>query len=141
MLKRGYIRIYHHFSRKHLRRYSSEFEGRPNQRPQDTLRQRVLMATGLAGQRLRYARPDCLTGKGGSRPATGRAVYPAERKGAERAMAKGSRGQAGKGRRSKLAMPARIPDTPENVARTLLNAPPKKPAEWEYLRKPGRTDG
>ena len=77
LLKRGYIRIYHHFSRKHLRRYSSEFEGRPNQRPQDTLRQRVLMATGLAGQRLRYARPDCLTGKGGSRPATGRAVYPA----------------------------------------------------------------
>ena len=56
-------------------------------------------------------------------------------------MAKGSRGQAGKGRRAKTEMPAQIPDTPENVARALLNAPPKKPAEWNYLRKPGRTDG
>ena len=56
-------------------------------------------------------------------------------------MGKKSRGQAGKGRRSKLAMPARIPDTPENVARALLSAPPKKPAEWNYLRKPGQTDG
>ena len=56
-------------------------------------------------------------------------------------MAKGSRGKAGKERRAKRGMPARIPDTPENVARALLNAPPKKPAEWNYLRKPGRTDG
>ena len=55
LLKWGYIGIYHHFSRKHLQRYSSEFEGRPNQRPQDTLKPMVLMATGLAGQRLRYA--------------------------------------------------------------------------------------
>ena len=56
-------------------------------------------------------------------------------------MGKESRGQAGKGRRAKSALPARIPDTPENVARALLSAPPKKPAEWEYLRKPGWTDG
>ena len=55
LLKRGYIGIYHHFSRKHRRRYSSDFAGRPNQRPQDTLKPMVLMATGLAGQRLRYA--------------------------------------------------------------------------------------
>ena len=55
-------------------------------------------------------------------------------------MAKGSRGKAGKGRRSKLAMPARIPDTPENVARALLSAPPKKRPEWEYLRKQGQAD-
>ena len=55
LLKRGYIGIYHHFSRKHLHRYVSEFEGRHNQRPQDTLQPRVLMATGLAGKRLRYA--------------------------------------------------------------------------------------
>ena len=55
LLKRGYIGIYHHFSRKHLHRYSSEFEGRHNQRPQDTLKQMVLMATGLEGKRLRYA--------------------------------------------------------------------------------------
>ena len=57
-------------------------------------------------------------------------------------MAKGSRrGRAGKRRRAKPAMPAGIPDTPENVARALLNAPPKKPAEWEHLRKQERTDG
>ena len=55
-------------------------------------------------------------------------------------MAKGSRSQAGKGRRGKPAMPKRIPDTPENVARALLNAPPKKPAEWEHLRKQGPAD-
>ena len=56
-------------------------------------------------------------------------------------MAKGSRGKAGKGRRTKRAMPARIPDTPENVARALLSASPKKPAEWEHLRKQGSADG
>ena len=55
LLKRGYIGIYHHFSRKHLHRYISDFAGRPNQRPQDTLQQIVLMATGMVGQRLRYA--------------------------------------------------------------------------------------
>ena len=50
-------------------------------------------------------------------------------------MGKGNRGKAGKGHWAKPAMPARIPDTPENVARALLSAPPKKPAEWEHLRK------
>ena len=56
-------------------------------------------------------------------------------------MVKGSRGKAGKGRRAKTEMPARIPDTPENVARALLSAPPKKPAEGDYRRKPGPADG
>jgi len=55
-------------------------------------------------------------------------------------MDKGSRGQAGKGRRAKPAMPARIPDTPENVARALLNTLPKKRMEWEHLRKQGPAD-
>ena len=55
LLKRGYIGIYCHFSRKHLHRYISEFEGRHNQRPMDTLKQMVLMATGMEGKRLRYA--------------------------------------------------------------------------------------
>ena len=55
-------------------------------------------------------------------------------------MVKGNRGKAGKGRRAKPALPARILDTPENVARALLSAPPKKPAEWEHLRKPGPAD-
>ena len=52
-------------------------------------------------------------------------------------MVKGSRGKAGKRRRAKPAMPGRIPDTPANVARALLNAPPKKPVEWKHLRKLG----
>ena len=56
-------------------------------------------------------------------------------------MGKGSRGQAGKGRRAKPALLVQIPDTPENVARALLSAPMKKRMEWDYLRKPGRTDG
>ena len=56
-------------------------------------------------------------------------------------MAKGSRGKAGKRHRAKPAMPKPIPDTPDNVARALLNTPPKKPAEWDYLRKPGPADG
>ncbi len=32
-------------------------------------------------------------------------------------------------------MPERIPDTPENVAQALLTTPPKKAAEWAYLKK------
>ena len=55
-------------------------------------------------------------------------------------MVKGNRGKADKGRRAKPAMPDGIPDTPENVARALLSAPPKKPAEWDYLRKSGKAD-
>ena len=35
----------------------------------------------------------------------------------------------------KLTMPERIPDTPENVARAILNAPPKKRDEWEYMKR------
>ena len=31
-------------------------------------------------------------------------------------------------------MPEQILDTPENVARALLNTPPKGEGEWEYLR-------
>ena len=56
-------------------------------------------------------------------------------------MVKGSRVKAGKGHRAKRSMPARIPDTPENVARALLTTPPKKPAEWDYRRKHWPADG
>lgn len=28
-----------------------------------------------------------------------------------------------------------IPDTPENIARAILNTPPKKAHEWEYMKK------
>ena len=36
MLKRGQDGVYHHFSKKHLGRYVTEFEGRHNRRPLDT---------------------------------------------------------------------------------------------------------
>jgi len=35
----------------------------------------------------------------------------------------------------KKTMPPRIPDTPENIARAILNTPPKKAQDWEYLRE------
>ena len=31
-------------------------------------------------------------------------------------------------------MPDRIPDTPENIARAVLNTPPKKADGWRYLK-------
>lgn len=34
--------------------------------------------------------------------------------------------------RPQRPMPEPIPDTPENVARALLNTPPKQ--DWEYLK-------
>ena len=55
-------------------------------------------------------------------------------------MEKARQGEAGKGRRAKRALPGQMPDTPENVARSLLNAPPKKRAERDYLRKQGAAD-
>ena len=35
-------------------------------------------------------------------------------------------------------MPDRIPDTPENIARAVLNTPPKKADEWRYLKTKGK---
>ena len=32
-------------------------------------------------------------------------------------------------------MPEAIPDTPENVARALLNTPPPDKDDWEFLRE------
>ena len=32
-------------------------------------------------------------------------------------------------------LPDSIPDTPENVARAIVAAKPKKKGDWEYLRK------
>ena len=40
--------------------------------------------------------------------------------------------------RPPLPMPEPIPDTPENIARAILNTPPKKPHEWDYLKKYGQ---
>ncbi len=40
-----------------------------------------------------------------------------------------------KDRPPKYPMPEPIPDTPENVARAILNTKPKPDSEWEYLKK------
>ena len=54
MMKRGYTGIYHKMSVKHLHRYVSEFEGRHNDRPLDTLTQMTTIVQGMLGKRLRY---------------------------------------------------------------------------------------
>ena len=54
MLKRGYVGVYHQMSAKHLHRYVTEFEGRHNRRPLDTVDQMARMAKGADGKRLRY---------------------------------------------------------------------------------------
>lgn len=32
-------------------------------------------------------------------------------------------------------MPELIPDTPENIMRALLETPPKREDDWDYLKK------
>ena len=34
-------------------------------------------------------------------------------------------------------LPPKIPDTPENIAKAILNTPPKKPDDWRYLKGDG----
>ena len=54
MLKRGHEGTYHWMSRKHLDRYVTEFEGRHNGRPMESIAQMRSLAHGLAGKRLPY---------------------------------------------------------------------------------------
>ena len=54
LLKRGYHGTYHHMSPKHLDRYVSEFAGRYNHRPLDTIEQMSIMVRRMAGKRLKY---------------------------------------------------------------------------------------
>ena len=54
-LKRGYHGTYHQMSPKHLNRYVSEFSGRHNDRPADTITQMRNIISGMTGKRLRYA--------------------------------------------------------------------------------------
>ena len=54
MLKRGYHGTYHQMSPKHLHRCVTEFAGRHNQRPLNTIDQLRLVVRGMTGKRLRY---------------------------------------------------------------------------------------
>ncbi len=54
MLKRGIMGTYHHVSDKHLDRYVTEFEGRHNNRPSDTIEQIHSVVRGMEGKQLRY---------------------------------------------------------------------------------------
>ena len=54
MLKRGYHGTYHQMSVKHLVQYVNEFEGRHNQRDEDTVDQMAAIVRGMDGKRLRY---------------------------------------------------------------------------------------
>ena len=55
LFKRGIIGTYHHISPKHTHRYATEFAGRHNDRPLDTIDQMKAMVRGMEGKRLRYA--------------------------------------------------------------------------------------
>ena len=54
LLDRGIVGTFHHVSPKHLDRYVTEFAGRHNQRPADTIAQMQGIAGGMVGKRLRY---------------------------------------------------------------------------------------
>ena len=54
LLDRGIMGTFHHVSPKHLDRYVTEFAGRHNQRPADTIRQMQGIAGGMVGKRLTY---------------------------------------------------------------------------------------
>ena len=54
MLKRGIVGTYRHVSTKHADRYATEFAGRHNARPKDTIEQVIGMIKGMEGKRLRY---------------------------------------------------------------------------------------
>ena len=54
MLKRGIVGTYHHVSQKHANRYATEFAGRHNSRPADTIDQIQRLIRGMGGKRLRY---------------------------------------------------------------------------------------
>ena len=54
LFKRGIDGTYHHISVKHMGRYSTEFSGRHNSRPMDTVDQMERMAVASVGKHLPY---------------------------------------------------------------------------------------
>ena len=51
----GHKGTYHKMSKKHLKRYVTEFVGRHNKRPLDTMDQMGALVRGMDGKRLKYA--------------------------------------------------------------------------------------
>ena len=51
-----------------------------------------------------------------------------------RQMTEGDADEKEKARPEKKEMPERIPDTPENIMRALVETPPRKTTDWEYLK-------
>ena len=54
MFSRGYHGVYHRMSIQHLHRYAQEFQGRHNERNEDTIVQMEKLVEGFAGERLTY---------------------------------------------------------------------------------------
>ena len=54
LMKKGYNGTYHKFSPKHTHRYITEFAGRFNHRPTDTLDQMAEIVKGMSDKRIRY---------------------------------------------------------------------------------------
>ena len=54
MIKRGYMGVYHLWSRRHLPRYIGEFVARHNLRAKDTIDQMKYIVQCFEGQRLQY---------------------------------------------------------------------------------------
>ncbi|MDE0308369.1 MAG: IS1595 family transposase [Acidiferrobacterales bacterium] len=54
VLKRAHKETFHKISHKHLNRYVTEFAGRHNNRPLDTIRQMENIVMGMLGKKLRY---------------------------------------------------------------------------------------
>ena len=50
-------------------------------------------------------------------------------------MAKPEKTKRPRGRPVEKPMPEPIPDTPENIMRAILNTPPKRDDEWDYLKQ------
>ncbi len=144
MLKRGYYGTYHRMSPAHIQRYVNEFSGRHNQRPCDT----ELQMTNHGARNGREAPALPRLGGRATAPhqhrdltlgivpricnsaAMGRTTK--RERGRPRKQQSGASGsKRGPGRPPKI-MPTPIPATLDELARAIMQGPPKK--EWDYLK-------
>ena len=54
IVKRSYKGVYHYFSKKHLKRYITEFQGRHNNKQAGTVERMTSLFRGMVGRRLRF---------------------------------------------------------------------------------------